>query len=451
VIPIDDDATPDVVPPRDDAHASAPPVPGSDGNWRFFLRNSKLATTTGFELDELRGELALENSVLAGEHLDARLAETPVALDDVHFASSPDGWRLETGFDARDVPLDRAHLGGFFDASTLDALIDEFEWKGRFDFTDGRLALTIPPNGDTRLELAGDIEPHAMSVRMGLPLEVESAGVRLDRLVREDGKVRALATIDGLSGRLAGRELSQARMVLTYVEPTFSIETLVGDLEGGSLRPIGADAERAGTPFSISLQKPFPFQLALDMEDVEVAGLLRGLFPSGMATRGRADGEVRLAGDLEHLLGIEGTGSMRLRQSRLWSVPVFRALFGQLGLDDTATFDSMYANLVVRDGVVEMDDILLRSPLLQLVGSGTLDFDGRLSYDLEVRYALVDNLGPLTRMIYWIQNELLSVSIRGDMGRPVVVLQNPLRRLFGGGGDYRGLPAPGYAPLPPRF
>ncbi len=435
----------------DDAPGANDVAPGSDGTWRFFLRNSRLATTTGFELESMRGELALEKSVLAGERLDAVLAGTPVALDDVRFASSPDGWKLETGFDARDVPLDRAHLGGFFDAGTLDALIDEFEWKGRFDFTDGRLAITIPPSGETRLELAGDIEPHTMSVRMGLPLEIDSAGVRLDRLVREDGKVRALATINGLSGRLAGRELSDARMVLTYVEPAFSIETLVGDLEGGSLRPIGADAERAGTPFSISLQKPFPFQLALDMQDVNVAGLLRGLFPSGMAARGKVDAELRLAGDLEHLLGIQGTGSMRLRQSRLWSVPVFRALFGQLGLDDTATFDSMYANLVVRDGVVEMDDILLRSPLLQLVGSGTLDFDGRLSHDLEVRYALVDNLGPLTRMIYWIQNELLSVSIRGDMGRPVVVLENPLRRLFGSGGDYRGLPTPGFAPLPPRF
>jgi hypothetical protein len=240
-------------------------------------------------------------------------------------------------------------------------------------------------------------------------------------------------------------------MVLTYVEPALSIEMLEGRLEGGTLRPLGAGAQRAGTPFSIALEKPFPFQLALDLDDVDVAGLLRGLFPSGIATRGQVDAELRLAGDLENLLGVEGTGSVRLAESRLWSVPVFRALFGQLGLDDTATFDSMYTNLRIRDGVVEMDDILLRSPLLQLVGAGTLDFDGRLSHDLEVRYALVDNLGPLTRVLYWIQNELLSVEIRGDMGRPVVVLQNPFRRIFGGSRDYRALPAPGYAPLPARF
>lgn len=424
---------------------------GNQGNWRFFLRDSELATTTGFHLEDLRGELALSESVLSGTGLEARLASTSVALDDVRFALGSEGWRLETGFDARDVPLDRAHLSGFFDAATLDALLEDFDWRGRFDFTDGHLAITIPTRGETRMELAGDLVPHAMSVTIGLPLAVDSATMRLDRLVREDGKVRALATIDGLEGTLAGRALSDARMVLTYVEPALSIETLSGDLENGSIRPLGAGAERAGTPFSIALAKPFPFQLALDLSDVDVAGLLRGLFPSGVATRGKVDAQLRLAGDLENLLGIEGTGSMRVRQSRLWSVPVFRALFGQLGLDDTATFDSMYANLVVRDGVVEMDDILLRSPLLQLVGAGTLDFDGRLAHDLEVRYALVDNLGPLTRLIYWVQNELLSISIRGDMGRPIVVLQNPLRRLFGSSGDGHALPTPGPAPLPPRF
>jgi len=423
----------------------------TQGNWRFFLRDSELATTTGFRLEHLRGELTLSEAVVSGTGLEARLADTPVALDDVRFAQGSEGWRLETGFDARDVPLDRAHLGGFFDTATLDALLDDFDWRGRFDFTDGHLAITIPSRGETRIELAGDLVPHAMSVTIGLPLAVESATMRLDQLVREDGKVRALATIEGLEGTLAGRSLSDARMILTYVEPALSIETLSGDLENGSIRPLGAGAERAGTPFSIALSKPFPFQLGLDLADVDVAGLLRGLFPSGVATRGKVDAQLRLAGDLENLLGIEGTGSMRVRQSRLWSVPVFRALFGQLGLDDTATFDSMYANLTVRDGVVVMNDILLRSPLLQLVGAGTLDFDGRLAHDLEVRYALVDNLGPLTRLIYWIQNELLSISIRGDMGRPVVVLQNPLRRLFGSNGDPHALPTPGYAPLPPRF
>jgi hypothetical protein len=98
------------------------------------------------------------------------------------------------------------------------------------------------------------------------------------------------------------------------------------------------------------------------------------------------------------LLGIAGSGSIKVLESKLWSIPVFRALFGQLGLDSTAVFDSMSTNFNVRDGLVDMHDITVRSPLLQLVGQGTLDFDGGLKYDLEVRYDLIDRLGPITRL-----------------------------------------------------
>jgi hypothetical protein len=178
---------------------------------------------------------------------------------------------------------------------------------------------------------------------------------------------------------------------------------------------------------------------------------LRGLFPSSVATRGTVEGQLRFAGNLQRLLGIRGSGWLRVRDSGLWSVPVFRALFGQLGLDSTATFDSMYANLSLADGVLSMRDIVVRSPLLQLHGAGELDFDGRIEHDLELRYALVDQLGPLRRLIYWLQNELLTVQIRGDMGQPRVLLQGAFSRLFGGSEGFRALPAPGYAPLPGRF
>jgi hypothetical protein len=369
----------------------------------------------------------------------------------MRFGRDGDGWRLDARFDASAVPVDRPHLEGFIDARTLDALLGEFAWQGAFDLNDAALTIRIPAQGLTRLELSGGVVPHGMSIRLGLPLEVERATARIERLVYEGGKVRALVAIDGFAGRLAGRALEDAALLVTYVEPTLSIESIRGRLEGGTIQSLGAGAQRVGTAFSIALADPYPFELALDLRRVQVAGLLRGLFPSGIATRGEMDGELRLAGDLQRLLSIRGSGSMRVRDSRLWSVPVFRALFAQLGLPDTATFDSMSANLRVEDGRVDMQDILLRSPLLLLVGAGALDFDGGMHYDLEVRYELVDRLGPLTQLLYWIQNELLSVSIRGDMMRPVVVLQNPFRRLFAGSEDYRALPLPGYAALPARF
>ena len=158
------------------------------------------------------------------------------------------------------------------------------------------------------------------------------------------------------------------------------------------------------------------------------------------------------SGDTADVLGIQGSGSLQVKESRLWSVPVFRALFSRLGLDNTAVFDRMSTRLRIKRGVIEMADILVHSPLLQLAGHGTIDFDGGLKHDLEVRYDLVDRLGPFRRLLYTIQNELLSVAIRGDMSRPEVILKNPITSLFSRNRDrYRALPLPGYAPLPPRF
>ena len=74
-------------------------------------------------------------------------------------------------------------------------------------------------------------------------------------------------------------------------------------------------------------------------------------------------------------------------------------------------------------------------------------------YDLDVRYSLVDKLGPLNRVIYWLSNSLWRVAARGDMARPQVTLRNSFIELFRGFDDRppRSLPLPGFASLGRRF
>ena len=420
--------------------------------YSVFLRDNSLSNTGNFRLDGLRGVLELRDKTLHGDRLSARLADTPVDLRDVRFSTSNEGFRLETRLAAHNLPLDREHLRSFVDRATLEALLGELRWRGRLDIEDGRIVISGPRQGDSRLEFSGKITPNDMFVQLGLPFAVRSASATIEELILEGGRVRGFGRIDDLYGEIAGRELGPASLLLTYVEPRLSIENLSGQFEGGEILPLGVGAARGGTVFSIDLADPFPFQLAIDLRSVDVGGLLRGLFPTNIATRGRLNCQMRLVGNIEDLLGIQGSGSIQLRETRLWSVPVFRALFSQLGFDSTAVFDRMATNIRVHNGVIEMSDIAVHSPLLQLIGKGTLDFDGALSHDLEVRYDLVDSLGPITRLLYSVQNKLLSVAIRGDMSRPEVILKNPLTRFYRSlDNRYRALPLPGYAPLPPRF
>ncbi len=437
---------------RGEIKLSDGPEHKNTSHYRFFLRDSALETSDGLALDSLRGELTVQDEQLHGEKLEALLSNTPVVLRDTSFRSGKDGYRLETRFDATGVPLDREHLGAFIGGKSLDALLDELRWSGTIDVRNGHIVASGPPQGKGRLEFDGSIAPHDMFIQLGLPINVKSASATIRTLVYEGGKVRAIVSIDGFNGLMAGRELEDASMLLTYVEPKLSVENLTGKLEGGKLSALGGDATRRGTVFSIALEPPFHFQVALGLQSVQAGDLLQGLFSSDIATRGTIDADMRLSGDMDHLLGVAGSGSIKVLDSKLWSIPAFRALFGQLGLDSTAVFDSMSSNFEVRDGRIDMHDITVRSPLLQLVGQGSLDFDGGLKYDLEVRYDLIDRLGPFTRLLYSIQNQLLSVAIRGDMSRPEILFKNPWTSLFGHAeSDKRALPLPPWSSLPARF
>jgi hypothetical protein len=429
--------------------------------FRVFLRENSLQTSKSFRLDRLRGVLDLRGDrKLYGRGLQASLADTTIDLEDLRFAPTPGGFELTTRLSkVENLPLDHDHLRGFVDESTLQALLGPLGWKGTLNIESGNLKITGSSQEDTRLEFSGQILASNMEVQLGLPLSISSASATIDELIFERGRVRAMCRIQDLYGTIAGRKLDKATMLLTYVEPRLAIEAIDGEFERGKILPLGEGAERQekadrpGTAFSIDLEEPFPFQLALYLQGVELPGLFKGLFAASFATRGKLDCQLRLTGDTRRVLGIKGSGSVQVRDSALWAVPVFRALFSQLGIDDTLVFQNLAANLRIQNGVIATDDITVTTPsnLLSLVGKGTVDFDGGVVEDLQVRYELIDRLGPITRILYAIQKQLLSVAIRGDLARPVVVIRNFFTSVSDKNDRYRALPMPTLAPLPPRF
>jgi hypothetical protein len=418
---------------------------------RAQLRRNSLEAGEQLVFEALEGRLDWAEGRLRGQNLRASLAGSALEVRDLQAGAADGGWELRMQLAAQDLLLDRAHLAGILDASTLDTLLGELALQGRVEIDSADLRLAGGADRSTRLEFSGDITPADTTLELGLPLRIGTARARIEQLILEDEQLRVRARIDELYGDIAGRLLGPASFRLSYVEPLLLIEDLDASLEGGRLLPIGGEQHMSGASFAITLLAPYDFQLGISLRDVEVGGLLRGLFDSEFATKGRLNAELRLEGNTEQLMELEGSGSLRVRDSRLWSIPVFRALFSQLGLDSTVVFENMQSRLRIADGRIVLTDMSVESPILQLVGSrGTLDFDGALSFDLELRYALIDRLGPFTRLFYSIQNRLMSVEIRGDMARPFVDLKNPITGLFRGR-RHRALPLPGLSPLPTRF
>ncbi len=441
---------------------AAPGAPGGESVYRVFLRDNSFRTDAAgsFGLSGLWGQLVQREGILTGERIQARLGSTAVSLSDVRFLEERGVARFSSALHARGLPIDREHLALFLDPDTVKAAIDHLHLSGWIDFENARIEYTGKTElADPKVALSGDVRPRDAFVDLGLPLSIDRARVDLSELVLEGGHVRAWAKVTELDGAIANRKLEGARMLVTYVEPRLSILDLSGNLEGGRIGDLaqfgseneGSRARATGPAFTMDLLDPFRFELGLALRDVQLGGLLRGMFQSEFADTGYLDAQIRLDGDLERLTEIVGDGWVRLRDTRLWSIPVVRDLLSQLGMDSSAVFERMQSRVSLKGGVIHMDAIHVQSPILELVGAGILDLDGRLEHDLEARFALVDSLGPLTRLVYWIQNNLLSVSVRGDMSRPQIVLKGVLSLLQSTNGKGRELPLPPLTPLPARF
>lgn len=386
-----------------------------------------------------------------GEEVQAKLGRTSVRLEDVAWTPTETGSEFRTRITAKGLPIDEEHLSFFLDPATRRIVLEDLKARGTFDLNGAELLLRRGDNAEVSVNFDGDLGVQDAFVDMGVPIElalVESIDLQL---AHEGRGLRANAGIRGAFGTIAGRRLTNARLGLTYVEPRLVIEALDGRFEGGRLRAIGNDVSMGANLFTIDLANPFPFELAAEMEDVDIGEFLRGMFDSDFANRGRMDMSMRLSGDFEHLTELRGGGRIDIKDSALWAIPAFQALSSRLGIDTTVLFRTMRCDYTIGQGELVMDRMRVDSDLLSLVGDGSMSFEGNVTSDLEVRYSLVDRLGPLTRLVYWIQNSLLRVSIRGTMERPTVVLRGLISQLFSPSEERDRLPLPGFSKRRRRF
>jgi len=431
---------------------SALVVPTGEESYDFqvdlFPRHLDLDPDGPFQLEDVVGRLRYlaSESMLEGRELHARLGTTEVTLTNFRLDEHEGRNRLRTKLSSHEVPLDREHLQYFSDESSLQTLLDDLQWRGRVDVEEGNLELTWTTAEDAVLNFSGELVAADMYVWLGVPVSLRSASANVS-LTLEGERTRAWASVRDVYGEAAGRSIECESMILTFVQPRLTIEHMRGSLEGGELTSIGGDPSF----LTVDLAEPYPFRIAASIREVSMGGLLKGLFNSDFANKGRLSGSVRLAGDTENLIKATGGGVAKLRNSSLWSIPVFQALFAQLGFDTTATFDAMKCQFELIGGEIIMSDMELDSDLLKLVGHGKVNLDGTLSHNLEVQYSLLDRLGPFRWLLYQIQNGLLRVSIRGDMARPRVRLKGLLSGLLPAQARHRQLPLPGYSELPTRF
>lgn len=319
--------------------------------YHVHLRDNVLETSS-LRLEDLHGVLEQRGRSLGSPHVAAKLAGHPLELRDVRvfrlgdaallpfadpilqrptFWSDMDGSAVQADLYVSDLPLDDRHLSSLLDEKTLEVFRESENWRGALDVDGARVVVTSERGGQGKVAVRGAVEPHDLAMRFGIPIEVPRAKVEIEELIFEAGRVRGWGRVEDLAGRFFDRSLSEARMLFSYVDGRMSIDNLAGSFEGGRLESLGGDGQGTRKALAFDLAPPYHFDLALRMQDVEVANLLGGVFQSSVTDAGLIDGGLRLRGTPRDVLGITGGGWFNLDEGRLWSIPVMRELFQQLG------------------------------------------------------------------------------------------------------------------------
>lgn len=420
------------------------------------------------EVAELRGEIATDLSTASIPELSGTVAGTPVTLQAVRLLPEErldDLDRPSRALLDRTLPsalteyvvTARVDLESARVDSDLVARVTDSEssgdWQILLDADDALLLVALPRSGEPALGVSGLFRPH--DLRFTNNFRLSSAELDLQHLIVDGASVRGIGRVDKAFGDASGLVIDNAGATISYVEGRLTLDGLDAGLAGGRIQgqQIRVDGRSTGArAASFELMPPYRFDLALQFSGIDVNAVLSEVLSSNSADAGLLRGNLQLIGQPDDPLGLEGTGFLALDDARLYSIPVVRALFKQLGFDASATFDWMRTSIEIRDGELRMTDAVARSPLLRLVGGGTLGLDGRLEHDFDLTYSLVDKLFVLNQLIYWLQSNLLRIAVRGDMTRPRVILTNPVLDLFGRSRQMPPrLPFPRRQDLPARF
>jgi hypothetical protein len=443
--------------------AAGPPMPRSA---RLHLRSAGSALG-GLSVTELAGALTLEHGRITAPMVRGLLAGSRFTLRDVTYVleasgrGAPTTLLLPAGADGRGIP---ARLVARVFAENVPLEPREFaqsapglarwaldhRWRGRVDLEGVDVAVGF--DGDTPVVRArGPLVPHDVFAYFSFPVRLNSATIALEDLLVDERGVSASAVVTDAYGAVAGQKLARTACVLELQPGALVVRDLSAQLNGGSVTGFGPEDDARAAAL-VELTGTPTFRLGLRFQRVAVGDVLADLFGSAVQSRGELSGRLELRGTAEDLLTYRGRGNARVDGARLWSLPVVRDLFAELGLDATATFDWLSTDFELAAGRLLVTNTVAHSPILKLIGGGHLDVDGTLRQRFDLHYSLVDRVPLVSKIFYWFQSRLVRVEVSGTLERPSVRLANLVRDLFADDDEAALLlPLPPTTPLAPRF
>jgi hypothetical protein len=180
----------------------------------------------------------------------------------------------------------------------------------------------------------------------------------------------------------------------------------------------------------------------VSVQDVELARVHRAMgmpepdWRGGIGITGWLQGDLQYRGRLGAPEEGRGEGQLSVRGGNLWKVPVLSAVLTALGLERPGPSEAhrLSMRFRVRGEGYRIDEARLESSYLSLIGNGRVRGNGEIDMDI---IPLSVPLGPLGKLLEFVQRQIVKVELGGTVGDPQVkviplkVVTGPIGSFFG--------------------
>ncbi|MBI4575456.1 MAG: hypothetical protein HY722_04240 [Planctomycetes bacterium] len=314
----------------------------------------------------------------------------------------------------------------------LDTGVDLRACEGALDFLGGST-----PGGAFPLWLEGQVDLARCTVLAHHLLEDARADLRLGHQ----------AIPPAVAARMAALDVEGARRALLEGEPAVAALTgLTARCMGGSL---------AGE-VRVALDGPALYAGELHLAGADAAQVLRPAGrPSSGEVSGRVQGDLAFAGVGDAREGLSGVGRLRVRDARLWELPLLVGVLNVLSLKapDTTFFREVDLRFRLEGSRIALDSLRAESDAISLDGSGSVSGDGQLSLKLytELGQSMLHRVPVVGEVWKFIKGNVVHLKVTGTVDDPHVepvlldAVTTPVRRAMeeGGGARPEGEPPAG--------
>ncbi len=353
----------------------------------------------------MTGELSIADGELRFTDVRGEMGGALVYASDgrVRSLPAPDG-RTELSFrvKANGLPVDDG-MANLFSGPLRQAVLDR-KLEGRADVDALGLRFAIPATGsDLPFEttIGGQLRLYDVHMSLGQGTE----GIRVEGI---SGVVSlAESTVGdrggGLSGTMTGGSFRVFDQPFEAVEAAFAadatrlqLSSLSSRFHGGSVRSAASD--RTALHYLLPAPATPEGRLSADLqfEKVDVYSFLDRCGWTNPPYSGTASGAFSLDRlDGNNVVAAAGDGRLTIERGNLGVVPLFTAIYAQLPAPDRPRFDHLDTKFRLAGRTVTFESLNVRSNLLAVNGSGTLDLDGYLDIQMTLDNILGTSADPL--------------------------------------------------------